>query len=246
MVQFVTLPNLSNYQDTLKLMENKVASIIEKSSPEVVYLVEHDSVYTAGTSCKADENLSIYSNDLENWHIKQGMSECSVVNLRKHANSPKFCDANASKQKSIPLVYTGRGGKLTYHGEGQRVIYPILDLSSEGRQKDLRLYIRMLEEWIIKSLLHLGVRAFTIDGMVGIWVQDNGLPAKIASIGVRVKKWVTYHGIAVNISTDLSMFSSITPCGLTDARMISLKKLGVNVTLNEFDSIIKEEFVNIF
>ena len=204
MVQFVTLPNLSNYQDTLKLMENKVVSIIEKSSPEVVYLAELNSVYTAGTSFKADENLS------------------------------------------IPLVYTGRGGKLTYHGEGQRVIYPILDLSSEGRQKDLRLYIRMLEEWIIKSLLHLGVRAFTIDGMVGIWVQDNGLPAKIASIGVRVKKWVAYHGIAVNISTDLSMFSNIIPCGLTDARMISLKKLGVNVTLNEFDSIIKEEFVNIF
>lgn len=204
MVQFVTLPNLSNYQDTLKLMENKVESVIEKSSPEVVYLVEHNSVYTAGTSFKTDENLS------------------------------------------IPLVYTGRGGKLTYHGEGQRVIYPILDLSSKGRQKDLRLYIRMLEEWIIKSLLYLGVKAFTIDGMVGIWVQDNGLPAKIASIGVRVKKWVTYHGIAVNISTDLSMFSSIIPCGLPDASTTSLKKLGVNVTLNEFDAIIKEEFVNIF
>ena len=101
MVQFVTLPNLSNYQDTLRLMENKVASIIEKLSPEVVYLVEHDSVYTAGTSFKADENLSIYSNDLENWHIKQGVSECSVVTLREHANSPKFCDANSSNHLSI-------------------------------------------------------------------------------------------------------------------------------------------------
>lgn len=204
MVQFVTLPNLSNYQDTLQLMENKVTSIIAKLSPEVVYLVEHNSVYTAGTSSKANEHLD------------------------------------------IPVVYAGRGGKLTYHGEGQRVIYPILDLSSQGRQQDLRLYIRMLEEWIIRSLLYLGVRAFTIDGMVGIWVSDSGLPTKIASIGVRVKKWVTYHGVAVNISTDLSMFSNIIPCGLQNARMTSLKKLGINVTLKEFDSIIKEEFVNIF
>jgi len=204
MVQFVTLPNLSDYQDTLKLMEDKVASVIDKSSPETIYLVEHNSVYTAGTGFKTNENLD------------------------------------------VPVVYTGRGGQLTYHGEGQRVIYPILDLSSEGRQRDLRLYIRMLEEWIIRTLLHFGVKAFTIDGMVGIWVQDNGTAEKIASIGVRVKKWVTYHGIAVNISTDLKMFSSIIPCGLKDVRTTSLKKLGINVTLNEFDSIIKEEFVNIF
>lgn len=204
MVQFVTLPNLSDYHDTLKLMEDKVASVIDKSSPETIYLVEHNSIYTAGTGFKTNENLD------------------------------------------VPVVHTGRGGQLTYHGEGQRVIYPILDLSSEGRQKDLKLYIKMLEEWIIKTLLHFGIKAFTIDGIVGIWVQEDRVPAKIASIGIRVRKWVTYHGIAVNISTDLDMFSNIIPCGLKDAKTTSLKTLGANIALKEFDSIIRKEFFNTF
>ncbi|WP_250311990.1 lipoyl(octanoyl) transferase LipB [Rickettsia endosymbiont of Oedothorax gibbosus] len=206
MVQFVTLSGLSEYEDTVKLMEDKVASLINKSSKEVVYLVEYKDVYTAGTSFKANELL--YPGD-------------------------------------IPVIYTNRGGKFTYHGSGQRVIYPIVDLASEWGQKDLKLYIKLLEEWIINSLLYFGIKAFTINGMVGIWVKENGVPAKIASIGVRVRKWIAYHGIAVNISTNLDMFSGIIACGLRDVPVTSLKKLGVDITLEQFDEVIKDKFFEI-
>ncbi|WP_425363553.1 lipoyl(octanoyl) transferase LipB [Candidatus Tisiphia endosymbiont of Hybos culiciformis] len=207
MVQFFTLPGLSEYEDTVKLMEDKVASLINKSSKEVVYLVEYKDIYTAGTSFKANELLD---------------------------------------PGDIPVIYTNRGGKFTYHGSGQRVIYPILDLASEWGQKDLRLYIKLLEEWVINSLLYLGIKAFTINGMVGIWGKENGVPAKIASIGVRVRKWITYHGIAVNISTNLDMFSGIIACGLRDMPVTSLKKLGVDITLEQFDEVIKDKFFEVF
>lgn len=206
MVQFVTLSGLSEYEDTVKLMEDKVASLINKSSKEVVYLVEYKDVYTAGTSFKANELLD---------------------------------------PGDIPVIYTNRGGKFTYHGSGQRVIYPIVDLASEWGQKDLKLYIKLLEEWIINSLLYFGIKAFTINGMVGIWVKENGVPAKIASIGVRVRKWIAYHGIAVNISTNLDMFSGIIACGLRDVPVTSLKKLGVDITLEQFDKVIKDKFFEI-
>ncbi|MCC8483624.1 MAG: lipoyl(octanoyl) transferase LipB [Rickettsia endosymbiont of Labidopullus appendiculatus] len=206
MVQFVTLSGLSEYEDTVKLMEDKVASLINKSSKEVVYLVEYKDIYTAGTSFKANELLN---------------------------------------PGDIPVIYTNRGGKFTYHGRGQRVIYPIVDLASEWGQKDLKLYIKLLEEWIINSLLYFGIKAFTINGMVGIWVKENGVPAKIASIGVRVRKWIAYHGIAVNISTNLDMFSGIIACGLRDVPVTSLKKLGVDITLEQFDEVIKDKFLEI-
>ncbi len=207
MVQFVTLSGLSEYEDTVKLMEDKVASLINKSSKEVVYLVEYKDIYTAGTSFKANELLD---------------------------------------PGDIPVIYTNRGGKFTYHGSGQRVIYPIVDLASEWGQKDLKLYIKLLEEWIINSLLYFGIKAFAINGMVGIWVKENGVPAKIASIGVRVRKWIAYHGIAVNISTNLDMFSGIIACGLRDVPVTSLKKLGVDITLKQFDEVIKDKFFEIF
>ncbi|WP_342268209.1 lipoyl(octanoyl) transferase LipB [Candidatus Tisiphia endosymbiont of Empis tessellata] len=206
MVQFVTLSGFSEYEDTVKLMEDKVTSLINKSSQEIVYLVEYKDIYTAGTSFKANELLN---------------------------------------PRDIPVIYTGRGGKFTYHGSGQRVIYPILDLASERRQKDLKLYIKLLEEWIINSLLYFGIKAFTISGIVGIWVKEKGVPAKIASIGIRVKKWVTYHGVAVNISTNLDMFSGIVACGLKDMPVTSLKKLGVDVTFEQFDEVIKDKFFEV-
>lgn len=206
MVQFVTLSGLSEYEDTVKLMEDKVASLINKTSREVVYLVEYKDIYTAGSSSKANELL--YPGD-------------------------------------VPVIYTNRGGKFTYHGAGQRVIYPILDLASGREQKDLKLYIKLLEEWVINSLLYFGIKAFTISGMVGIWVKENGVPAKIASIGVRVRKWITYHGIAVNVSTNLDMFSGIIACGLRDMPVTSLKKLGIDITLEQFDEVIKDKFFEV-
>ncbi|WP_341763654.1 lipoyl(octanoyl) transferase LipB [Candidatus Tisiphia endosymbiont of Beris chalybata] len=203
MVQFITLPDFSEYEDTIKLMEFKVNQVINKLLEGVVYLVEYKEVYTAGTSFKEEELLD---------------------------------------PRDIAVIYTGRGGGFTYHGKGQRVIYPILDLSSQRCQKDLKLYIRLLEQWIISSLLHYGIKAFTVENKIGVWVKENGSPAKIASIGVRVKKWVAYHGIAVNISTNLKNFEGIIACGLKGLPITSLKKLGVDVTLAQFDQVIEDNF----
>lgn len=210
MTQFITLPSLTNYEDTLNLMEEYVEGVINHSKAEIVYLTEHRAVYTAGTSYKQDELLA-------------------------HDN--------------IPIVYTGRG-KFTFHGPGQRIIYPILNLNLPNRKKDIKLYIKMLEHWIINSLLYLGIKAYIINDKVGIWVKiKNGTAndfAKIAAIGIRVRKWVTYHGIAVNISTDLSKFSGVIPCGLKGSLITSLAQLGINISMNQFDKIIEEEFKKVF
>lgn len=152
-----------------------------------------------------------------------------------------------SEFNHVPFIETGRGGKITYHGPGQRVIYPILDLRKENRQQDVKLYVTMLENWIINTMGRLGVSCYTIDGMVGIWTDMNSnMPAKIGAIGVRLRKWVTYHGIAVNISCDLDYYKGIIPCGISEYPVTSFKRLGIDVETMEFDKILKEEFQKIF
>lgn len=146
----------------------------------------------------------------------------------------------------IPVIYTGRGGKFTYHGPGQRVIYPILDLKRPNRSKDIKLYVRNLEQWIINCLAELGLKAYTIEDKVGIWIKHKNTSAKIAAIGIRVRKWITYHGIAVNICNNLEYYSGIIPCGINNFPVTSLKELGVKISLNDFDSILKKEFKKIF
>jgi lipoyl(octanoyl) transferase len=143
---------------------------------------------------------------------------------------------------NIPVIYTGRGGKFTYHGPGQRVIYPVLDLAKKGRTKDIKLYVKTLEEWIIATLAGVGLKAYTIEGMVGIWTDKGGTPAKIGAIGIRVKKWVTFHGIAVNITTDITKYAGIIPCGINNFPVTSLKDLGVEISLRDFDFLLKDEF----
>jgi len=151
-----------------------------------------------------------------------------------------------NNNNNIPIIYTGRGGKFTYHGPGQRVIYPILNLNNANRIADIKLYVRNLEQWIINSLAQLKLNAYTIKGMVGIWVLHNNTHAKIAAIGVRVKKWVTYHGIAVNVTTNLENYSGIIPCGIDNFPVTSLKELGIKISLHDFDSILQAEFKKIF
>lgn len=147
----------------------------------------------------------------------------------------------------VPVIYTGRGGKFTYHGPGQRVIYPIIDLRKSSRERDLKLYIRLIEDWIISTLEALGLHAYRIDGLVGIWTSAAPLAphAKIAAIGIRMRKWVGYHGIAVNISNDLSMYDGIVACGISEFPTTSLKELGYDISLAEFDQILKSEFERI-
>jgi len=207
MVQFLTIPHISDYTEILQMIEGRVMQIINKSQPEIVYLLEHDDVYTAGTNAKVNELL------------------------------------NAG---DIPVIYTDRGGKFTYHGRGQRVIYPILDLSNQKGGRDIKNYIKMLEEWIINVLNSIGIKAYILDGHIGIWVRYKGIDAKIAAIGLRVKKWVAYHGIALNISTNLNMFSGIIPCGLANFPVTSLSQLGINLQIDELDQIIQLEFQKVF
>ena len=151
------------------------------------------------------------------------------------------------KPDSFPVIYTGRGGKFTYHGPGQRIIYPIINLNNTDKVKDLKLYITQLEKWIILTLAELDVNAFTIQGKVGIWVKNSrNIESKIGAIGIRVRKCVTYHGIAVNISPNLDNYSGIIPCGINDFPITSLEDMGINISITEFDIILKKKFIEIF
>lgn len=151
------------------------------------------------------------------------------------------------KPDLFPVIYTGRGGKFTYHGPGQRIIYPIINLNNTDKVKDLKLYITQLEKWIILTLAELDVNAFTIQGKVGIWVKNSrNIESKIGAIGIRVRKWVTYYGIAVNISPNLDNYSGIIPCGINDFPITSLEDMGINISMTEFDIILKKKFIEIF
>lgn len=198
------------YDRALAFMEAKVRGIRDHAQPETVWLLEHPSVYTAGTSANAQDLLN-----------------------------PTF-----------PVYTTGRGGQYTYHGPGQRVAYVMLDL--QQREPDLRKYVFNLEQWIINTLKTFGVKGERREGRVGIWVdmepydRPKGTEAKIAAIGVRVQKWVTYHGVSINVSPDLSHFNGIVPCGIRDYGVTSLADLGLNVSMAELDKSLKASWGKIF
>ncbi|WP_375394287.1 lipoyl(octanoyl) transferase LipB [uncultured Sphingomonas sp.] len=134
----------------------------------------------------------------------------------------------------FPVVAAGRGGRHTYHGPGQRVGYLVLDLSTRGR--DVRRYVHALEDWVIAALARLDVTAFSAEGRVGIWTNDGGTEAKIGAIGVRVRRWITLHGFAVNVAPDLSHFGGIVPCGLPDYPVTSIAALGIAADMTVFDA----------
>lgn len=159
---------------------------------------------------------------------------------------PLYTIGSSGQEKDIlntqkfPLFKTGRGGQVTYHGPGQRVVYLMLDLNT--RYQDIRRYVRELEEWIIQTLAYFDIKGERRDGRVGIWVQKEGLDHKIAALGIRVQKWVTSHGIALNISPDLSAYNGIIPCGLKDYGVTSFTDLGLKVTLPEVDAVLQKTF----
>ena len=145
----------------------------------------------------------------------------------------------------FPVYETGRGGEYTYHGPGQRVAYVMLDLTKRGN--DIRAYVHNLESWVISSLAHFGVTGERRQGRVGVWVSNGaGEEEKIAAVGVRVRRWVTFHGIAVNVAPDLSHYDGIVPCGISDCGVTSLKKLAVSTTLGDLDEILKKTFKDFF
>ena len=145
----------------------------------------------------------------------------------------------------FPVHRTGRGGRYTYHGPGQRVVYLVLDLDARGR--DLRRYVWQLEEWVIRTLAGFGVAGLRRAGRVGIWVvKPDGLEAKIAAIGVRVRRWVAFHGLAINVAPELDHFRGIVPCGISEFGVTSLADLGVDVGLAEVDAALRASFVAVF
>ena len=145
--------------------------------------------------------------------------------------------------QQFPVYDTGRGGRYTYHGPGQRVGYVMFDLARRG--KDVRCYVHALEGWVIEALGHFGVEARRAEGRVGIWCDTkNGQEAKIGAIGVRIRKWVTMHGFAVNIAPDLNHFSGIVPCGISEYPVTSLAALGIEATLADFDAALRATFVS--
>ena len=200
------------YPDAVTAMEARAEAIAKGEAGELVWLLEHDPLYTAGTS--ADES------DLRD-------------------------------TERFPVFKTGRGGEYTYHGPGQRVAYVMLDLTRRGR--DARRFVHGLEDWIIGALDSFNVAGERRCGRVGVWVDRTqpGGPEredKIAAIGIRLRRWVSFHGIALNVEPDLSHFGGITPCGITDPRygVTSLVDLGLPVTLEDADLALKQSFERVF
>jgi lipoyl(octanoyl) transferase len=145
----------------------------------------------------------------------------------------------------FPIYPTGRGGQYTYHGPGQRVAYVMVDLNKRGR--DVRRYVHDLEAWLIAALARFGVTGETRDDRIGIWVVGpDGGEAKIAAIGVRVRRWVTYHGISLNVAPDLAHFAGIVPCGISDYGVTSLKALGIDASMDEVDAALRASFTEVF
>jgi lipoyl(octanoyl) transferase len=180
--------------------------------------------------------------------INEGQAN-ELVWLVEHP--PLYTSGTSSKEsdlltpKRFPVYYAGRGGQYTYHGPGQRVVYVMLDLNK--RSRDVRKYVADLERWIIESLAKFNVIGETREGRVGVWVErDGGREDKIAAIGVRVRKWVTFHGICINVEPNLSHYSGIVPCGISEHGVTSLVDLGLPVNMNDLDVTLKKTWDKIF
>lgn len=199
------------YDDALSQMEARVEAISARSAPEMIWLLEHPALITAGTSAGEGELLV----------------------------SDRF-----------PVFRTGRGGRFTYHGPGQRVGYVMLDLKARGG--DLRKFVCNLEEWLIRTLAVFGVEAGRRKGRIGVWVarpdKGEGFEDKIAALGIRVRKGITFHGVSLNVAPDLSHFAVITPCGISEPRygVTSLAELGVKSSMAEVDDALREKFAEVF
>jgi lipoyl(octanoyl) transferase len=201
---------LTGYAEAVEAMDSRAGAIAAGQAGELVWLVEHPPLYTAGTS----------------------------------ANPVDLIEAR------FPVHQTGRGGQFTYHGPGQRVAYAMLDLKRRG--PDLRRYVATLEEWIIRTLAAFNVRGERREDRIGVWVRrpekGNGCEDKIAALGIRVRQWVTLHGIAINVEPDLAHFAGIVPCGVKEQRygVTSLADLGVTATMDDLDLALRQSFESLF
>ena len=184
-------------------MAQRARDIADGRTGEIVWLLEHPPLYTAGTSARPEDLLA----------------------------PPRF-----------PVHRTGRGGQFTYHGPGQRVAYVMLDVRS--RFGDVRAYVSALEDWIIDTLTRFDVRGEKRQGQVGVWIRRRGTSGhdKIAAVGVRLSRWVSSHGVSINVATDLEHYAGIIPCGVRDAGVTSLAALGCDISLSAFDTALRAAF----
>ncbi len=198
-----------DYPSAVAAMEARAAAIAEGRAGELVWLLEHPPLYTAGVSAKAGDLLA---------------------------------------PDRFPVFETGRGGQHTYHGPGQRVAYVMLDLTKRGR--DVRAFVAALEAWVIEALAAFNVVGEIKPGRVGVWVERKGpgwaREDKIAAIGVKLRRWVSFHGISLNVEPDLEHFSGIVPCGITEHGVTSLVDLGLPVTMDEADAALQAGFERVF
>lgn len=201
---------LVGFREAERLQEARVAAIAAGEAPELIWLLEHPPLFTAGTSAKPEDLLD---------------------------------------PDRFPVFETRRGGEHTYHGPGQRVVYAMLDLNRRGR--DVRRLVWSLEEWAIQALERFNIQGERREGRVGVWVRrtDKAAPEredKIAAIGVRLRRWVSFHGLAINLDPDLDHFAGIVPCGVTGHGVTSLVDLGVTATMADLDLALRASFETVF
>ncbi len=214
MVEWNISEGLTDYDTAVARMEARAEAIAKGEADELIWLVEHPPLYTAGTS----------------------------ANIRDLVDPDRF-----------PVHVTRRGGQYTYHGPGQRVVYVMLDLNTRGR--DVRAFVKQLEAWVIATLDAFNVTGEIRDGRVGVWVHRDDKPRtaagakaedKIAAIGIRLRKWVSFHGLSINVEPELDHFTGIVPCGISEHGVTSLVDLGLPVTLADVDVALKRTFDDVF
>ena len=214
MVEWRISDGLVDYETALAEMEARVADIAEGKAEELIWLLEHPPLYTAGTSARIED---------------------------------------LTDPDRFPVYEARRGGQYTYHGPGQRVAYVMLDLSKRGR--DVRQFVCAMEDWVIKTLAEFNVRGERRAGRVGVWVTREDKPAnidgtpredKIAAIGVRLRKWVSFHGLSINVEPDLEHFEGIVPCGIREHGVTSLVDLGLPLTMDDVDNALRRSFDTVF
>ncbi len=201
-IEFFNSSELVDYKKSVQLMERRVENIKKKKQSELLWFLEHPSIYTAGTSSK---------------------------------------DKDLLNDNLFPVIKTNRGGQFTYHGPGQRIAYIMLNV--RDREYNVKSFIRLLEQWIMNSLHDMGIKSFLIKGKVGIWVRNE---EKIASLGLRIRKGISFHGVSLNINPNLDHFSGIIPCGNENSGVTSIEKIGLDISKKEIDNILILNFSKVF
>lgn len=214
MVEWKISEGLTDYEQAVTFMEARADAIAQGTADELIWLVEHPALYTAGTSAKTTD---------------------------------------LTDPDRFPVHISKRGGQYTYHGPGQRIAYVMLNVGTRGH--DVRAFVRQMEDWVIATLSEFNVTGEKRDGRVGVWVTRPEKPAlpdgspredKIAAIGVRLRKWVSFHGLSINVEPDLTHYQGIVPCGISDHGVTSLVDLGLPVTMDDVDVALMRQFQSVF